>query len=488
MCTVASEAWISKMVSKAMPMRSHRFVRKRATMTYKPLPVLFFVLKLSLGSAVAQDLEYVTGPFQGYGSMVARTDVREHGCNTCAPTMRILAAPDLDGDGNSELILSLESFTKEDKASDIPLPIFFFRTNGERYDGITELPKRIHAREAVTADFNSDGRDDVFIAAHGMDRKPFPGEQNVLLLSQPNGSHKDVSSTHLPQMEDMAHGVAAGDIDSDGDVDLFIVTNAGGGLAKVSNYFLLNDGAGSMTFSSGKKHLPSGAPRKDDYFLTARIEDITGDEVPDLIMAGEAYNGSPSLVLIGDGKGNFESFTKLPRSAFGKQTFTTDIDVVDLNGDELKDLVLLNTGQIDGRVFKGVNVQTLVQTAVGQFEDQTEQRMWDQRAAADSDVNISHNVNFVDLDQDGDLDFVVQSLNPSWRERVGDVPPHIGLNDGNGKFSPVAPTWLTFSAYSFEQLLPIKISGKWKIAGISQNGVEEPNGFWAVGHKLYLYQ
>ena len=458
-------------------------------MRRKLFPALFISSVLSLGSTVAaEELRYVNGPYQGYAQMIAKTDVREHGCHTCSPSMRILAAPDLDGDGNSELILSMEAFTKEGKATDIPLPIFVLRANGQQYGGIKGLPTRIHAREAVIADFNGDGRDDVFIAAHGMDRKPFPGEQNVLLMSQPNGSHKDVSLTHLPLLDDMAHGVAAGDVDGDGDVDLFIVTNGGGGRARVSNYFLLNDGAGLMTFSNGKNHLPSGAPRKDDYFLTARIEDVTGDGLPDLIMAGEAYNSSPSLVLTGNGKGQFRNFAKLPRSAFGKRTFTTDIDVVDLNGDGRKDIVLLNTGQIDGRPFKGMYVQILVQTADGGFEDQTKQRIWDQEAAASSRINIPHNISFVDLDQDGDLDFVVQSLNPSWRNNVGDVPPHIGLNDGNGKFSPVKPTWLTSNEHSFAQLLPVRIGRKWKIAGMSLNGLNEPNGYWAVGHKLFLYK
>ena len=478
------------MTSKAVATRNCcHLATKRPKMPLKTPSAVLALYALSLGStAAAQELTYVAGPYQADAQMIAKTDVREHGCDNCAPTMRILAAPDLDGDGNSELILSMESFTKDDKATDIPLPIFFFRSNGQPYGGIKELPKRIHAREAVAADFNADGLDDVFIAAHGMDRKPFPGEQNVLLLSQPDGTHKDVSTTHLPQLEDVAHGVASGDIDGDGDIDLFIVTNAGGGRAKVSNYFLLNDGAGSMAFSDGKNHLPSGAPRKDDYFLTARIEDITGDAAPDLIMAGEAYNASPTLVLTGNGKGSFDNPVKLPSSAFGKQTFTTDIDVVDLNADGRKDLVLLNTGQIDGRPFKGIYVQTLVQTASGDFVDQTEERIWDQQAAAAANITIPHNINLVDLDQDGDRDFVVQSLNPSWRKRVGDVPPHIGMNDGSGKFSPVAPTWLTSNEYSFAQLLPVKIGGKWKIAGISLNGVNEPNGFWAVGHKLFLYQ
>lgn len=442
------------------------------------------------GAASAQEgqLRFVSGPFNGYGSLIAQTDVREFGCSDCAPTMRILGTPDLDGDGAPEVILTMESFNKQDKATNIPLPIFIFRIDGSPYKGIDQLPMRVHPREAVIADFNGDGRDDVFISAHGMDRKPFPGEQNVLLLSQKGGRHMDVSLTHLPQMEDMSHGAGAGDIDGDGDADIVVVTNGGGGKAGVSNYFLINDGSGVMTFSKGSNHLPSGAPRKDDFFLTARLVDVNGDRKNDLLLAGEGYNGSPSLLLIGDGKGQFGKPTKLPRSPFGKRTFTTDIDVQDLNSDGRSDLILLNTGQLDGRAFRGMHIQLLIQDSDGSFVDQSEDRIWDQSSAARSDVSLAHNINLADLDRDGDLDLVVQSLNPAWKERAGDIPPHVGLNDGSGSFAPVDPTWLATSGYTYRQLMPVRVRGSWKILGLSLNGINEADGFWAVGHKLYLFQ
>jgi hypothetical protein len=46
----------------------------------------------------------------------------------------------------------------------------------------------LHPRKALVVDFNGDARPDVFVACHGYDVSPFPGEQPVLLLSQPDGS------------------------------------------------------------------------------------------------------------------------------------------------------------------------------------------------------------------------------------------------------------------------------------------------------------
>lgn len=442
----------------------------------------------SNAETASTELRFAPGPFTASARLVASTDVRQYGCSDCGPTMRLLGTPDLNGDGNSEIILAMESFTKDGTASNVPLPIIILQADGQPYRGISTNLRRVHAREAIIADFNGDGRDDVFIVAHGMDRQPFPGEQNVLLLSQPDGTHRDVSATHLPQMDDMSHGAAAGDIDGDGDVDIVVVTNAGGGRAKVSNYFLINDGTGRFSFSSGSNHLPAGTPRRDDHFLTAELVDINNNGINDLVFAGEGHNGSPSLLMLGNGRGGFGQPLRLPVSPFGRRTFTTDIAAVDINSDGLLDLVLLNTGTINGRPFTGINIQILIQQANGSFTDETSQRMWDQRGAAVPGVLIPHSINFVDLNGNGYLDFVVQSLNPLWKQRPGDVPPQIGINDASGRFSPVTPNWPSTSGYSFRQMLPIKINGRWRLAGNSLNGLNEASGFWALGHHLQIYR
>ena len=68
-------------------------------------------------------------------------------------------------------------------------------------------------------DFNGDGQLDIFIASHGYDADPFPGHRNTLLLSNENGRLFDASN-RLPDLSGFTHGLGAGDIDNDGDLDL----------------------------------------------------------------------------------------------------------------------------------------------------------------------------------------------------------------------------------------------------------------------------
>ena len=69
----------------------------------------------------------------------------------------------------------------------------------------------------VVADFNGDGREDHLVARH------VEGDQ--IYLQQPDGSF----SPGFPLPPRDRHGCAAGDINSDGRIDLFCALGAGGG-------------------------------------------------------------------------------------------------------------------------------------------------------------------------------------------------------------------------------------------------------------------
>ena len=52
---------------------------------------------------------------------------------------------------------------------------------------ILDASLTVHPRKVVFADFNGDGRQDAFVSTHGWDADSFPGEQNRLLRSTPEG-------------------------------------------------------------------------------------------------------------------------------------------------------------------------------------------------------------------------------------------------------------------------------------------------------------
>ena len=432
-------------------------------------------------------LDFVRGPYPTRGQIVATTDIRSLGCPQCTSTSRILATLDLNKDGSDEIVMTMESFGPNNEPFDSPTRMSIVTASGAPYRGVNQLPSRVHAREAVIADFNGDGVDDLFVAAHGLDTHPFPGEQNVLLLSQSAGRHLDASFTHLPRLDDMAHGADAADIDGDSDIDIVVITNAGGGRSRVDNYVLLNDGMGHFTFSAGRNHLPANAARVNSA-LTARLVDLNLDGAVDLLLAGTGDTQQPSRILYGDGKGKFSRTVILPRSIFGAKTWTTDIDVIDLNRDGQLDILLTNTGEFSTGRFKGLNIQVLMQEG-GRFVDRSNDRLWGQDWHRQGAFNLAHNLSLVDLNNDGAEDLVVQSLNPVWERQPGDMPTQIGLNDGAGNFLPVSPSWLdTSSGFEARQLLPLTLGRRTVLVGHSLFGEDTASGFRSYGQRLTVYR
>ena len=79
-------------------------------------------------------------------------------------------------------------------------PIFLTNTPGKGFSLFKPImdiaPYTGAPRSSVIEDFNGDGVNDIFIADHGVDHDPYPGYQNTLILSAPNG--KFINATSLP--------------------------------------------------------------------------------------------------------------------------------------------------------------------------------------------------------------------------------------------------------------------------------------------------
>jgi len=177
------------------------------------------------------------------------------------------------------------------------------------------------------ADLDGDGALDVYLPQVGADQ----------LYLQEEGTLVDMSATNLPEgLDEQSTAATAADIDGDGDLDLLIATSEG------ENRLLLNDGSGSFTDGT------AAAGLGEQGWPTSSIVpgDIDGDGDLDLFAATwrgcmdpwipeNAYADTPQVLFENQGDGTFVDVSdRLPAELFEMSLvrLATFLDV-DLDGD-----------------------------------------------------------------------------------------------------------------------------------------------------------
>ena len=213
-------------------------------------------------------------------------------------------------------------------------------------------------RKTIVGDFNGDNKPDVVRIGGGHDVLE---KSNILMSGNDNYTFTEIDV--VP--ESQYHGFASGDLDNDGDLDLFFGSpNAG---------FAMNDGSGNFTWFRVDEKINNffeDAPEHGPYGMqTIEILDINEDGNEDIVIGGsykvmdydQALNGP--TILWGDGSSNYDYNNKTEIWGFGELPMVDgsgvhnndDFSFADIDNDGYLDVVLAYIIQIDNDPNNGGN-------------------------------------------------------------------------------------------------------------------------------------
>jgi hypothetical protein len=221
----------------------------------------------------------------------------------------------------------------------------------------------------------------------------------MALQAQPNETawFKDVTSPNVPiDGKEHALDVVFLDVDGDRDQDAILA------LESEPNRLYLNDGKGKFTWKKG------AFAQKNHDSEHVRIADFNWDGISDIIFVAE--DDQTHEYYLGKGNGTFIDVSdRLPA-----KSEANGLDVGDVNGDGLPDIIVGNSGS-KAQDFLWINNPE----KPGYFIDFTTEGL----PAIDDQTQA---VKLTDLNGDGKLDLVVGN----------EVPPNrLLFNDGKGKFT-----------------------------------------------------
>jgi hypothetical protein len=259
-----------------------------------------------------------------------------------------------------------------------------------------------------------------------------PAERSASI--DPVGLWADATRTTIGETTWWTNKVELADINGDGLVDV-LFANGGGYDAPGSPVFsqvFLNRGQGQMFEEVTRKVFGPTAM----LARVIKVRDVNADGWPD-ILVGTTYETQSQLYL-GDSSSNFTNVTRshLPqiKASIG------DLEFGDVDGDGDLDVVLADWGPGNPMLYEGGRTMLWLNDGNGHFSNATGARM------PEVLVKFSWELEFVDVDNDYDLDVLV-----SCKMCEGSF---LFENDGTGAFTDVTQQRLPQFAnnYDFEAM------------------------------------
>ena len=349
------------------------------------------------------------------------------------------ATGDFNGDGFQDLVVNWAAFPHQvDRVTPIEFAVLLNDGQGNLGTpnaNIVGPINDIYMRYRPTvADLNGDGVDDIVFAGSSLiswntDGSDASREAPIsLILSQPGGRLIDASANiegqeqrgKSPDAYSFGHEISAGDVDGDGDADLFS-----------GRILLLNDAEGN--FSNVHELLPPEAKSYEWVLISSAFADVDKDGVDELILA---YAEGPTYLLKADWSGTAVDWQviELPRGPFGEKSSPNSMTTADVKHDGNLDIIIGQTRT--DPFYLGRAIQILINDGTGHFVDETHSRI-DNAGRAHTSWGEGE-VHIVDVDLDGDLDlYDSASTSGNYLPDGQSYGPGtaIALNDGFGRFA-----------------------------------------------------
>ena len=294
---------------------------------------------------------------------------------TLEPCLRV-ALGDLDGDSDLDAVVTNWDLEKDNWLSDASV---LLNDGKGRFSINQENLGGDEVFNLALGDLNSDGDLDIFFAAISA---------NTVWLNDGNGSFTDTGQG-LETGVDAA--VVLGDLDLDGDLDA--LTGGWEGPAQV----WLNDGAGNFVSTS------QNMTRSTLHIHDLSLGDLDADG--DLDAFAALANGGPHEVWLNDGAGLFSQFQSL------SAPLAHGISLGDIDGDGDLDAVTAHGQQTGG------HAQIWLNNSYGSFAD-SQLRLGSTFSSA---------IALGDLDNDGDLD--IMTTHNQWNHQGNGEPDLVWLNE-----------------------------------------------------------